>query len=277
MRKLKLTLSRVALNQIYFSFVQPIREYSSIVWDGCSQQDSISLDRLQNEAARIVTGLTRSVTLENLYRECGWSSLPDRHKQHKPAFMYRSANLLVPSYISDLIPPIVRETTNYPIRNRNDIATPFCRTELFRKSCIPSSVTMWNSLDDNLRNSSSLNSFKYNLKKDNFASVKAPVHYTYGDRYSSSMHARIRNNCSNLSRDLFINHLTQNPFYSCNLEIENAEHFFFHCPKYVNERTILFRETHVFHPLNLNKLLTGELNETIENNTLIFKAVQKYI
>ena len=42
----------------------------------------------------------------------------------------------------------------------------FCRTELFRKSCIPSSVTMWNSLDDNLRNSSSLNSFKYNLKKD---------------------------------------------------------------------------------------------------------------
>ena len=91
------------------------------------------------------------------------------------------------------------------------------------------------------------------------------------------MHARIRNNCSNLSHDLFINHLTQNSLCSCNLEIENAEHFFFRCPKYVNERTILFRETHVFHPLNLNKLLTGELNETIENNTLIFKAVHKYI
>ena len=96
----------VALNQIYFSFVLPILEYSSIVWDGCSQQDSIALDRLQNEAARIVTGLTRSVTLENLYRECGWSSLANRRKQHKLAFMYRSANLLVPSYISDLIPPI---------------------------------------------------------------------------------------------------------------------------------------------------------------------------
>ena len=277
MRKLKFTLSRVALNQIYFSFVLPILEYSSIVWDGCSQQDSIALGRLQNEAARIVTGLTRSVSLENLYRECGWSSLGDRRKQHKLAFMYRSANLLVPSYISDLIPPIVRETTNYPLRNRNDIATPFCRTELFRKSCIPSSVAMWNSLDDNLRNSSSLNSFKYNLKKDTFASVKVPIYYTYGDRYSSVMHARIRNNCSNLSHDLFINHLTQNPLCSCNLEIENAEHFFFRCPKYVNERTLLFRETHVFHPLNLNKLLTGELNETIENNTLIFKAVQKYI
>ena len=44
MRKLKFKLSRVALNQIYFSFVLPILEYSSIVWDGCSQQDSIVLD-----------------------------------------------------------------------------------------------------------------------------------------------------------------------------------------------------------------------------------------
>ena len=57
---------------------------------------------------------------------------------------------------------------------------------------------MWNSLDDNLRNSFSLNSFKYNLEKDNFASVKIPIYYTYGDRYLSVMHARIRNKCSTL-------------------------------------------------------------------------------
>ena len=107
--------------------------------------------------------------------------------------------------------------------------------------------------------------------------MKVPIYYTYGVRYLSVMHARIRNNCSNLSHDLFINHLSQNSLCSCNLEIENAEHFFFRCPKYVNERTLLFRETHILHPLNLNILLTGELNETIENNTLIFKAVQKYI
>ena len=114
---------------------------------------------------------------------------------------------------------------------------------------------MWNSFDDNLKNSSSLNSFKYNLKKDNFASVKVPIYYTYGDRYISVMHAGIRINFSYLSHDLLINHLAQNPLYSCNLEIENAEHFFFRCPKYVNKRTLLFRETHVFHPLNLMNYL----------------------
>ena len=135
---------------------------------------------------------------------------------------------------------------------------------------------MWYSLDDNLRNSPSVNSFKYNLKKHS-PSVQVPIYFTYGDRYLSVMHARIRNSCSNLSHDLFNNHLIQNPLCSCNLEIENAEHFFFRCPKYANERMILFQETHGFHPLNLNKVLTGDINETIGNNTLIFQAVQKFI
>ena len=80
----------------------------------------------------------------------------------------------------------------------------------------------------------------------------------------SVMHARIRNNCSNLSYDLYLNHLISNPLCSCNLEIEDAEHFLFRCPKYANERTILFRETHNYHPVNLNMVLFGNINATPE-------------
>ena len=68
MRKLKFTLSRIALNQIYVSCVLPIIEYSSVVWDNCSDQDAYALKKLQNEAAKIVTGLTKSVSLDKLYR-----------------------------------------------------------------------------------------------------------------------------------------------------------------------------------------------------------------
>ena len=78
MRKLKYNFTRKALNQIYLSYVRPILEYSCIVWDGCTTEQSNSVEKLQNEAARIVTGLTRSVSLENLYRECGWESLQSR-------------------------------------------------------------------------------------------------------------------------------------------------------------------------------------------------------
>ena len=165
MRKLKFTFSRTALNQIYLSYILSILEYSCIVWDGCSVQNINSLQRIQNEAARIVTGLTRSVSLENLYRECGWVTLEERPKQQKLIFMYRSVNGLVPTYISDITPPLVHETTDYPLRNQNNITIPFCRTEISRRSCIPSSITLWNALDEELRASPSLASFKYQLKK----------------------------------------------------------------------------------------------------------------
>ena len=75
MRNLKYRFSRQALNQMYMSYIRPTLDYSSIVWDGCSEQDKTALERLQHEAARIVTGLTRSTTIANLYKECGWDSL----------------------------------------------------------------------------------------------------------------------------------------------------------------------------------------------------------
>ena len=89
-----------------------------------------------------------------------------------------------------LIPPVARVTTNYPLRDQHNIVTLFSRTELFRKSSVRSLIAMWNSLDDNLRNSPSFNSFKYNLKKDS-SSAKVPIYYTYGDRYLSMKHKRI--------------------------------------------------------------------------------------
>ena len=72
MRKLKFIFSRTALNQIFLLYILPVLEYSCVVWDGCTIQDINSLQKIKNEAARIVTGLTRSVSIDNLYRECGW-------------------------------------------------------------------------------------------------------------------------------------------------------------------------------------------------------------
>ena len=51
MRKLKYSLSRNALNLMYMSYMLPILEYASVVWDGCSEQDSLTLKKVQNEAA----------------------------------------------------------------------------------------------------------------------------------------------------------------------------------------------------------------------------------
>ena len=69
--------------------------------------DISSLQKLQDEAACTVTGLTRSVSLDFFYRECGWVSLVERRRQQKLILMYKSVNGLVPTSKSDLIPSSV--------------------------------------------------------------------------------------------------------------------------------------------------------------------------
>ena len=149
MRKLKFTFHGVALNRIYLSYMLPVLEYSAVVWDNCAIQDSDMLEKLQNEAARFVTGLTRPVCLVNLYRECGLVTLNTRRKPLPPpppppqkkkkknktkkkklASMYKAVNDMTPDYISDLIPHFVRETTDYPLRNNNILAVPFTTTKI---------------------------------------------------------------------------------------------------------------------------------------------------
>ena len=40
MRKLKYFFSRNDTNQMYMAYLLPVVEYASVVWDGCSEQDS---------------------------------------------------------------------------------------------------------------------------------------------------------------------------------------------------------------------------------------------
>jgi hypothetical protein len=58
------SMSREYLENIYFTFIRPILEYSSEVWDNCGQVNSDRLEKLQLEAARIVTGLTCYTSLD---------------------------------------------------------------------------------------------------------------------------------------------------------------------------------------------------------------------
>ena len=44
-RKLIYSISRNALNQMYMSYLLPVVEYASVVWDECSKQDSQTLKK----------------------------------------------------------------------------------------------------------------------------------------------------------------------------------------------------------------------------------------
>ena len=88
-------MSRNALKQMYMSYLLPIVAYASVVWYVYFEQDSVTLQKIQNKAARLDTGLKWSVLLENMYKECGMAYLSHR-KQHELSFKYKVKTGSVP-------------------------------------------------------------------------------------------------------------------------------------------------------------------------------------
>ena len=103
------------------------------------------------------------VSLNRLYKECGWLSLTEKRRQQKLSFMFKSHHDLLQTHISDLMPPLIRNISNYPLRNTNNYSVPYARTEIFKKYCIPSAISR-NSADNNLKDANTLQSFRRNFK-----------------------------------------------------------------------------------------------------------------
>ena len=74
MRRLKLRLDRTSLQTIYFSLTRPILEYADVIWMNLSQYQKDQIEKVQNEAARIVTGRSKLVSLTDINKESGWET-----------------------------------------------------------------------------------------------------------------------------------------------------------------------------------------------------------
>jgi hypothetical protein len=99
LRKLKFKLNRQYLQNIYITFIRPILEYGSEVWDNCGAVNSDRLEKVQTEAARIVTGLTSYASLDSIYCETGWEKLTVRREVKKLNLFYKIINNKVSSSI----------------------------------------------------------------------------------------------------------------------------------------------------------------------------------
>jgi hypothetical protein len=88
LRKLKFILKQEILEINYLTFIRPLLKYSCEVWGNCSQTNNDKLEKLQLEAARIVTGLTVYSSRDSLYQETGWGKLSSRRERRKLCLMY---------------------------------------------------------------------------------------------------------------------------------------------------------------------------------------------
>ncbi|KAK6183707.1 hypothetical protein SNE40_011134 [Patella caerulea] len=281
LRKLKYKLKREYLEKMYLTFIRPILEYSSEVWDNCGKVNSERLEKLQTEAARIVTGLTSYASLESIYKESGWETLKTRRLVRKLSLFYKIVNEQTPQYLTDLVPDMVSQNNNYDLRNSQDLSQSLIRLSAYQNSFFPSTVKLWNSLDLQLRQLPTFSLFKKKLREVYYQNAKVPTYFTCGDPYLNILHCRLRNKCSALNGDLFHVNLVDNPACSCGYDIENANHFLLSCSKYNMHRDAMIAELKMLQLddslLNVDLLLFGNDLLNYESNIHIFLHVQRYI
>jgi hypothetical protein len=268
LRSLKFRLDRTSLQKLYFSYVRPILEYADIIWDNCTEYEKYDLEKIQLEAARIVTGATKSASRESLYLETGWENLDTRRQKHKLIQFYKMQSGLSPNYLTSLIST---SSSNYNTRYSTNFVPPAARTCLFQNSFIPSTIRLWNSLPPEAKIIPTLNSFKSYLNKNRSI---VPQHYSIGRRESQVIYTRLRMGCSNLNSDLYNNYVSETNLCTCG-QIENANHYLLYCPLYklLRDATLFSIPFH----LDIDTLLYGNAHYDNNTNNMITLAVHSFI
>ena len=88
--------------------------------------------------------------------------------------MYSMASKKAPEYLCELMPLLVRDRTDYNLRNSNHISIPKTLHVKTYNSFIPKTIRDWNSLGD-IKNCKSVVGFKTMYKREFFRKTN-PIH-----------------------------------------------------------------------------------------------------
>ena len=166
----------------YISLVRSSLEYGSSIWDPHLQKDIDKLEAIQRRAARFITQDYHSRepgSMTSMLQELNLPQLEQRRKENRLGFLYKISNRLVPAispeeYLTSLTNKRkIRaksfhdcETRNFVTRQQilhdNCFVLPTSKTDVYKHSFFPRTISDWNQLDNTRY--STIDSFKNHLQ-----------------------------------------------------------------------------------------------------------------
>ncbi len=83
-----------------------------------------------------------------LLGDLGWNTLTERRTIAKLSLSFKAIKLISPGYKNNLY--VTHPDSSISLNNPRKLSDPKCRTERFKKSFVPSSITLWKSLDSKI-------------------------------------------------------------------------------------------------------------------------------
>ena len=122
--------------------MQPVLEYASPVWDPLGIVVQEELEKVQNCAARFVTGNYNFETgsMANILEHLGWESLHKRHKGGKLILLFKGLKGRASIPCDDLQAPNRHSRNWHPMASQ----VPYARTDIYKYNFFPDTIRDWN-------------------------------------------------------------------------------------------------------------------------------------
>ena len=140
------------LETIYKSFIRPHLDYCDTIYHEPSKINALGqslstimedIERVQYQAALVVTGAWKGTSRTKLYEELGWESLSDRRRIRRVLLLHKIVNNSTPDYLKAKL-PVQRILGNED--SPSLFATPgrYNSTNRFNNSFFPDAIKNWN-------------------------------------------------------------------------------------------------------------------------------------
>ena len=279
-------LPRTILNQIYTTYVRPHFDYCDIIYDGhITANDKLRLERLQNRAARLVTGTLLRTPTDKLTNDLGWNSLETRRKINKIVFFHNLLNNpSVPQFIRNVVPETRENNMPRALRHPERIRVPRHRTLGFKKSFLLNSIQQWNRLPQNVRDIVPKKKFKNKIRHI-LGTPPPPLYYSLGKKKENYILTRLRVGMGKLNAHQFQMQGAVTPHCACGHSKEDTPHYLLNCQLFNHARMAMFQEIYSVTGMNMNNIdkqsklniiLHGSLLNEL-NSSKVAPIVFKYI
>ena len=172
------------LLQLYLSMVRPHVEYAAAVWSPHLKKDIALIEGVQKFALRMVFGAW-GASYHHLLFLSNQLTLEDKRLVMKLSVLYQildgSWHFQPGIFLDD-------KSLRHHSLNERTLVEPFCRTNCFRYSFVPSSIALWNNLQDIIVSADSLQLYSIHVcTVHNVTMYIQPIHHTCGTVFMISL------------------------------------------------------------------------------------------
>ena len=161
--RLKSYLPKSSLLKLYSSLILPYLNYGLLVWGNGNKASLEKVSLLQNKAIRIICNAHFRADTDPLFYKHKILKIGDLHKVQLGKFMFNYNSKTLPITFHNMFPKN-SAVHNYPTRQSENLHTPLLRTLSAQKTFIFEGPKFWNALQDDIKCSASLATFKRKLK-----------------------------------------------------------------------------------------------------------------